>query len=101
MDKQVTKGGQDVTLSILTLYGTDKVRFHLKSDSYVAQCHARAEVWSTHMMKWNEVTSLRGEEMTTANGLCYLPNNKGVSEIHFQEDLKRLEKLVKAVLIIP
>jgi len=98
MDKQVTKGSQDVTLKILTTYGTDKVRFHLKSDSYVVQSFASAEVWSTAMMKWNEVARLRGEEMATPKGLCYLPSNGGVNEVHFKTDLDRLEKMVKAVL---
>lgn len=98
MDKQVTMGRQDVTLTILATFGTDKVRFNLKSDSYVFQSYARAEVWSTSLMKWNEVASLRGEEMTTKAGLCYLPNNSGVKEIHFKTDLDRLEKMVKVCL---
>lgn len=98
IDTSISRGHQDVTLKKTFTLGEHKVRFVLKSDSYRSQCFALAEVWSAALLKWNEIASLRGEEMKTADKLCHLPNQSGVHERHFAEDLARLQMLVKATL---
>lgn len=110
VNQQVSKGGQDVTfklLATLRLMTTGdkqivhKFRFEIKSDSYRQQCHAKVEVWSSADLRWNEVASLRGEEMATSNGLHHRPAG-GLAGwdclASFDKDLELLMKMAETVV---
>jgi len=99
IDGRISKGGQDVTFRYLCSFGEHKVRFTIKSDAYLAQCKAFAQVWSPTTLSWNEVASLHTGEMETSEGLCYRPHNEWDDERHFESDYDRLMTLVREVLV--
>ena len=95
---KVVKGRQDVICKGLFKHKESgiKVRISVRSDSYQFQSHAYLEAFSPTEQKWNRVVSLHFSEMTTVEGVIYMPAFQGNKPVpvgavsHFSDDVNSL-----------
>jgi len=99
LDSEVSTQGQQVNCTQLwrvhTAKGvTHKVRLKLRSDSYVDQSYAYAQVWDGK--QWQELYALQPANMLTPTKLAYGPKRATVAD--FDADISRLLSLSRTVL---
>jgi len=99
IEQTINEGRQDVIARRILKLGEFKVRLTVRSDAYRGQCYARAEVWNPSALSWNVVHNLHPEEMTTREGLWYLPNKRGLSADNFIIDFNRLLDMTKKIIL--
>ena len=75
-----------------------KVRFTVKSDSYLFQCKATAEVFNPDTLEWNQIYNIHPDGMDTQKGLCYKRGNEGADMKNFENDVNTLKEMVKLIL---
>ena len=55
--------GQDKYLQVVKQHGGGRLRITVRCDSYRAQSHAQADVWSRELQQWSQAVRLTGFEM--------------------------------------
>lgn len=77
---------------------TYKVRFTVKSDSFLFQCKAIAEVFNPNTLEWNQIYYIHPDGMATPTGLCHKRGNEGTNMKNFEKDINTMKKMVQAIL---
>lgn len=96
----IARGSQDLTYSRTVMINKKfKVRITIKSDSYKAQCFAKADVWSADKLSWNNVTYIAPSLMKTEDKLYYWPASRQVTIAQFLDDESKLLADALAILI--
>lgn len=93
--KSLSFGGQDVKLFELLNYGDYRLRLSIRSDAYLAQCHARLESFNKADMTWSIVVYRPHADMQTQKGLAYMPPARKATEASFAQDREWLLKQFK------
>jgi hypothetical protein len=99
--EKISKGQQDMTLSLVEKAFTDqgifKLKYSIKSDSYDFQSHAVVYVWSEKDMTWNKLHSIPYSEMQTPPKLVY--RQDGALKSNFQKDFDELRRIAFEILL--
>ena len=96
LNKELSNGRQSVEYKETLEHNDRKIRIEIKSDSYRNQCYARAKLWDGD--KWNFVDDIPSSEMSTKDGLAYMPPERKATSASFKSDRDKLIKLVKDVI---
>lgn len=97
LDSKIATGGQSSVLTQLYNRYGEKLRIRIKSDSYLQQCHAICDIYSSENKRWSVLGYIDPVHMATEKGLSYNP--EAPTEYNFQNDINELLRLAELMLV--
>lgn len=97
LEESITRGRQSATHRRLLRVGSFTLRMTVKSDSYIFQSEAHAEVWSNAALTWNSVYGIPYAAMATPTGLMHQVQDAAIGKAT-AADMARLERMALEIL---